>query len=265
MELFERHGQEQRRMRPDSRRPRMEAGATLLGFVLLREAECDFPRFIRNLKNDWNIEADALPEHGSMLFEADGLRVVCSLVRAPFPGGEVEDCCGINPLWPEAEEEIDGYRAHVIVSVSGVIDPVGGHVLFTQVLCSMLKQEQALALYMSPMVMSAEAYIQSAMLLKEGELPVQLWVFVGLYEESEGVSSYTVGLRHFGHEEIEVLRSSQDLTDVFELTFNIAGYIVDCGAKLNDGETIGFSEEQRLSLTLSPGIAVEGDSIKIGY
>ncbi|NGZ75068.1 DUF4261 domain-containing protein [Saccharibacillus alkalitolerans] len=263
MELFERFGEERKRNKR-SKRP-VEAGQSLLGFVLLRERECDFPRFIRNLKNDWDLGISALPEHGMMEFEADGLTVTCSLVRAPLPGDEVEECCSVNPLWPEAAQSIDGYRAHVIVSVSGIADPLGGHVLFTQVLCSMLKQEHALALYMSPMVVSAEAYVQNAMLLKEGELPVQLWVFVGLYEEEEGVSSYTVGLRNFGHEEIEVLRSRRDLADVFELTFNIAGYIVDCGATLRDGETIGFSVEQRLPLKLSPGIAVEGQSIKIGY
>ncbi len=263
MELFERPGEERTR-RAREARPSPE-GKTLSGFVLLREAECDFPRFIRNLKNDWNIEACTLPCGDKMIFEVGGLRISCLLVRTPVPGEEVEERCGVNPLWPEAAQSIGGYQAHVKVSVSGVTDPIGGHILFTQVLCSMLKQDHALALYMSPMVMSAEAYVQNAMLLKERELPVQLWVFVGLYEESEGVSSYTVGLRKFGHEEIEVLRSPHELTEVFELTFNIAGYIVDFGATLKDGETIGFSPEQRLPLNLSSGVAVEGQSIKIGY
>lgn len=263
MELFERPGEERAR-RAREARPSPN-GQTLSGFVLLRETACDFPRFIRNMKNDWNLETHALPEDEQLLFEIDGLRVACSLVRTPVPGAEVEERCGVNPLWPEAAQSIGGYRAHVVVRVTGVIDPIVGHVLFTQVLCSMLKQEGALALYMSPMVMSAEAYVKNAMLLKEHELPVQLWIYVGLYEESEGVSSYTVGLRNFGHEEIEVLRSPHELTEVFELTFNIAGYIVDFGATLKDGETIGFSPEQRLPLNLSSGVAVEGQSIKIGY
>ncbi|WP_172253673.1 DUF4261 domain-containing protein [Saccharibacillus deserti] len=263
MELFERPGEE--RTRTQRREWPNESGSTLRAFVLLREPECDFPRFIRNMKNDWEIEADALPEEGKMLFTAEGLRVSCELVTEPLPESEVEERCDVNPLWSEAAKQIKGYRAHVAVSVSGVTDPLVGHVLFTQVLCSLLKQEHALALYRSPMVMPTEAYVRNAMLLKEGELPVQLWVFVGLYEEEQGVSSYTVGLRNFGHEEIEVLRSSHDLVDVFELTFRVTGYIVDCGATLMDGETIGFSEDQRLLLQLSPGIAVEGQSIKIGY
>ncbi|OWA34180.1 hypothetical protein B9G55_17815 [Saccharibacillus sp. O16] len=263
MELFERPGEE--RMRQVRGAVPSSDGQTLSGFVLLREPECDFPRFIRNLKNDWDLEARALPSEDQLIFDIDGLRVSCSLVRAPMPGEEVEERCGVNPLWPEAAQSIGGYRAHVGVSVSGVLDPIQGHVLFTQVLCSMLKQDHALALYMSPMVMSAEAYVKNAMLLKEHELPVQLWIFVGLYEEKEGISSYTVGLRNFGHEEIEVLRSPHELTEVFELTFNIAGYIVDFGATLRDGETIGFSPEQRLPLNLSNGVAVEGQSIKIGY
>ena len=35
--------------------------------------------------------------------------------------------------------------------------------------------------------------------------------------------------------------------------------------ELKDGETIGFSEEQKLPITISEGVSVEGESIKISY
>nr|WP_304430429.1 DUF4261 domain-containing protein [uncultured Acetatifactor sp.] len=34
---------------------------------------------------------------------------------------------------------------------------------------------------------------------------------------------------------------------------------------LHDGETIGFSEDQKLPITKSGGVAVEGDSLKIEF
>jgi hypothetical protein len=41
--------------------------------------------------------------------------------------------------------------------------------------------------------------------------------------------------------------------------------VLECDVVLNDGETIGFSEEQKLQITVSPGIALPGDTIKIEY
>ena len=34
---------------------------------------------------------------------------------------------------------------------------------------------------------------------------------------------------------------------------------------LQDGETIGFSEEQKLAITLSEGIALDGMTLKLEY
>ncbi len=43
----------------------------------------------------------------------------------------------------------------------------------------------------------------------------------------------------------------------------IVGYILEEGAVLKDGQTIGFRENQMYKITLIPAIAMEGESLKL--
>lgn len=237
----------------------------LLGFALLSSETCDWQSFIANLHKDAEIVIEDQPNAENIIFEVEGMRVVVAHMPAPIPNREVEECCKYNLLWPEAEQVVATHRSHVIVTVSGAPNPIAGHLLFTQVVSSLMQLDDALAFYMQPMVVSAESYVESAQMIKDEELPVQLWVFIGLYQDEQGRSSYTRGLKNFGKDEIEVIRSEHVLSDVFEFTMMIVDYIVTHNVTLQHGETIGFSAEERLSLTLSQGIAVEDESIKIGY
>lgn len=64
---------------------------------------------------------------------------------------------------------------------------------------------------------------------------------------------------------MEVINSKEMPSEVYDLMFNIASYIIEEGAVLRDGETLGFSAEQKLPLTCSKGVYVDGQSIKIGF
>lgn len=237
----------------------------LLGFALLSSETLDWQSWITHLHKEAEIVIENQPNEENIVFEVEGMQVVVAHMPAPIPNREVEECCQYNLLWPEAEQVVATHRSHVIVSVSGAPNPIAGHLLFTQVISSMMQLDDALAFYMQPMVISAESYVESAQMLKDEELPVQLWVFIGLYQDEQGRCSYTRGLQHFGKYEIEVIHSEHPLSDVFEFTMMIVDYLISYDVTLQHGETIGFSEEQRLSLTLSQGVAVEEESIKIGY
>ena len=53
--------------------------------------------------------------------------------------------------------------------------------------------------------------------------------------------------------------------DVYDFIFDIIYYVVGSDVELRDGETIGFSEEQKLPITVSKGVALEEDTIKIEF
>ena len=71
-------------------------------------------------------------------------------------------------------------------------------------------------------------------------------------------------IRH-GKDELEVIESSQPASEVYDLMLGISAYVLEEGAVLRDGETIGFSPEQKLFLTRSEGVYGEGQTIKIRF
>ncbi|MNE79789.1 hypothetical protein D3C80_1763090 [compost metagenome] len=74
-----------------------------------------------------------------------------------------------------------------------------------------------------------------------------------------------MGLNKFGKDEIEILKSEEGFSEVFEFMHAIISYVIGYHVTLMDGQTIGFTAEQKLPLTRSKGVSVEGDSIKIGF
>jgi len=238
---------------------------TIVGFVLLEREDCNFDLFIKNMKNEWNIEIEERPEEGNLFFEVNGMQVVCAHIPAPVPDREVEENAKLNILWREAEQVTSRHQSQIIVSVLNATNAIEGHVLFTQTASALLQLDHALAIYMAPLVVEASQYVETSRAIKHDELPVSLWIFIGLYQNAEGASAYTYGLRNFGKEEMEIMQSSESLSDVFEMMFMTTTYVVENDVTLHDGETLGFSAEQKLSISLSKGVATEGNSLKIGF
>ncbi|MNN70996.1 hypothetical protein D3C81_1868930 [compost metagenome] len=90
-------------------------------------------------------------------------------------------------------------------------------------------------------------------------------MFIGLYTQEQKACAYTVGLNKFGKDEIEVLKSENDLSEVFGFMHSIISYVIGYSVILQDGQTIGFTADQKLSITRSKGVSVQGDSLKIEF
>ncbi|WMT41316.1 DUF4261 domain-containing protein [Paenibacillus sp. D2_2] len=72
-------------------------------------------------------------------------------------------------------------------------------------------------------------------------------------------------MRAFGKSEIEIIDSQATPGDLRDFLIDISDYVVTNNVTLRDGETIGFSEEQKLAITRSEGVYVEGDTLKIKF
>jgi hypothetical protein len=92
-----------------------------------------------------------------------------------------------------------------------------------------------------------------------------IFVYVGMYLDKEGFCAFTSGMRYFGKEEIEVIDSKAQPEQVLSFMYSISEYILVDDIELKDGETIGFTEEQKLPITISKGVSVDGDTVKIGF
>lgn len=246
------------------------------GFVLLNSAECDLDQIKANLLNDWNISCSPAEDEdpnseeskdGTLVFEVDGFMLAVSFVDAPIPDGEAEYYAQANYMWKEAVEVTQTHVAQIILAVftrSGT--PLDSGRLYTKLAASCLKLPNAIGIYTSGTVFQPELFLEMAEVMKEDDMfPLLNLVYFGLVGTETGISGYTYGLRAFGKDEIEILDSQADPAEVRNFLIDISGYIVEANVTLRDGETIGFTEEQKLPITRSEGVYLDGDTLKIKY
>lgn len=246
------------------------------GFVLLNSTECDMEQIKANLLQDWNISTSVADEdepqaaeekEGILVFEAEGCMLALSFIDAPIPDGEADFYAQGNYLWREAAEVTATHVAQIIVAVfSKSGSPIDSGKLYAKLAASCLKLPNAVGLYMSGTVFEPRFYLDMAELLKtEDSVPLMNLVHFGLVGSEKGLSGYTCGLKAFGKDEIEVLDSQTTPAELRDFLIDISLYVVEQNVTLRDGETIGFSEEEKLPITRSEGVYVEGESLKIPF
>ena len=239
------------------------------GFALLSEPRLDKEKFFADLKADWDIDVpdDPEPEDDVIYADVNGYRVVVGLMPAPVPDGEAEYWAKGNYMWQDAVEVAASHKAHAIIAILGKEDDlIEKGKLFVKAVCAIMKQETAVAFYNEGAVFPP-MYLDFAGLMSDGHVPVLNLVWLGIFSDGKQSGVYTYGMRRMGKEEMEVYIEADkaDFNELREFMLTIASYVLETGATLRDGETIGFTEEQKLPITLSKGVAVDGNTLKIGY
>lgn len=244
-----------------------------LGFVLLEKAHWDKGRLIADLKAEWDIDVpeedkDDRKDNGdSLVFEAGDMIAAVSLMHGPVPGGEAEDNAENNYMWPDAVKAAQSHAAHIMVTVLGKETDVRlrGQ-FFVKLAAAGCRQPGVLGVYTSGVVFEPSFYADMAGVMKEGELPLNNWIWFGLHRREGGVCGYTYGMDVFGKEELEVLDADADPLAVREFLVSLAGYVIGSDVTLNDGETIGFSQGDRHRITRSPGVALpDQPTLKVSF
>lgn len=240
------------------------------GFALLSEPVIDKAKFIADLKEDWGIDISdtTKPEDDVVYADVDGYRIVIGLIPSPVPDGEAEYWAKANYMWQDAVEITASHKAHAIIAILGSDDDtVTKGKLYVKTVCAMMKQESAIAFYNEGAVFPPSMYLDFARMMENDSVPVLNLVWFGIYGNGKKSGVYTYGMRRMGKEEMEVYVDADkaDFNELREFMVTVASYVLTTGATLRSGETIGFSEEQKLPITLSKGVAVDGNTLKIGY
>ncbi|MDE6905967.1 MAG: DUF4261 domain-containing protein [Lachnospiraceae bacterium] len=251
----------------DQGKAKGQSGGEFLGFILLSAPEFDIENFRAALKEDWGIHFPKAPENEkktSTVFEVGDMMVTVALMEMKVPKGEAEHWANNFRTREKSLAAAKNHTAHLLtVVLSKESAPLEAGKLFVKIASACLKADNALGIYNCGTVVLPEDFIQWAMVMKDEELPLMDLVYIGLDQDEKGVSSWSNGLRSFGREEVEIIESSEPPSQVYDLMCSISAYIIQEGADLRDGETLDFAEIPKLSLTLSKGVHVEGQSIKI--
>ena len=227
-----------------------------LGFMLLREAEWDQEAFFARLKDKWDIEPqdlDSKDEEKIFVFDAGNYRVSLAFYPAPIPDGEAEQNAAFNYLWHDAQQEVAKHTAQIVVSVSNGMDAMERAKIFVKV-CESLIDDNTIGIYTNGTVYAPDFYRQNAELMKSDALPLLDFVWLGLSNAEGVLRGYTMGMENFRKLEMEFLNFSGNPHEFLSFMLAIVSYIIEGDIVLNDGETIGFSEEQKFKITLSDGI-----------
>ena len=246
------------------------------GSVLLSEAEWDKEQLIRDLREEWGI-VDEEPDEGdedvensddAVVMRVGGMMLIVTLFHGHIPNNEAEINAENNYMWPEAVEVAKAHKAHIVVAVLGEEEKLLERgKLFTKAMAMCCKQKYATGVYTSGVVFEPRFYEGLADMIKEDELPIFNWVWFGLYRSEGGLNGYTYGMDVFGKEEMEVLNTDAEPEELRDFLASLASYVLACDVTLQDGETIGFSADDKHTITRSPGVSLpeEQMTLKIGY
>ena len=228
----------------DSQGEDSERTGAFAGFVLLSDPSWDKAAFIRDLQEKWGltVQEDEDEETGddTLVFEEGKMIAAVSLMAAPIPNGEAELNAENNFLWPEAVDVTKTHQAHLMVAVLGQEeDLLERGKLYVKLLASCCRQKNALGVYTSGVVFEPRFYEGFADMIKNDDV--------------------------FGFDEMEVLDADADPSEVRDFLASMVEYVLSGRVTLHDGETIGFSAEDKHAITRSPGVALPVMTLKISY
>ena len=246
------------------------------GSVLLSKAEWDKEQLIRDLREEWGI-VDKEPDEGdedvensddAVVMRVGNMMLIVTLFHGHIPDNEAEINAENNYMWPDAVKIAREHCAHLMVAVLGKEeDLLEKGKLFTKLVAACCRQRYATGVYTSGVVFEPRFYEGLADMIKEDELPIFNWVWFGLYRSEGGLNGYTYGMDVFGKEEMEVLNTDAEPEELRDFLASLASYVLACDVTLQDGETIGFSADDKHTITRSPGVSLpeEQMTLKIGY
>lgn len=247
---------------------------TFVGFVLLDQPTWSPQIVLEALESKWGIQDVSIDNNISIeepiVIDYNNGKYIISLVHAPVPNEEAVINASTNWMWPEAVEMAKTHQAHLIVSYMGdsSISACQAGVEFVKLCSACLQDSHTIALNTNGTVYNPEMYIDFSEDILKGDLPIFNMLYFGLYDGENGVNAYTFGMNSYNQKlDIEVIDSQQDRESVFYFLLDMASYVISNNVTLCDGETIGFTAEQKLPIQVSAAVcrALEEETIKIQY
>lgn len=196
----------------------------------------------------------------------DGENVAIAFMPVSVPTGDIEGAAQYAYNWTTVFDDIKNFTGHAIVSViSGTKQTLERFKLLSKVLHSILTTSDSIGIYQGSqsLLIPKQQYIDSAVALENGGIPINLRVYLGLRKSDGGSSVYTYGLNEFGKHEMEIINSKLSLEELYDFISNICAYVIGSNVTFKNGETLGYTANQKIKITLSKGQFVDGQTLKL--
>lgn len=247
-----------------------ESSKIILGMILLDEPNsCNIKAVVAELREKWNLKVDDKEtSNETSVIEIDGYKIAIANMNIAIPGNEIETTAEYNYLWENCKEEASKHKGHIILSIIDAgKNPLEENKLFTKIVSSVLNNCKSIGVYIGgrTLLLKKDFYQALTQEMSDDNLPLYNWIYFGIRTKNGLNSMYTYGLADFNRTEIEILNTKHSIEETNEVMLNLVNYILVSDITLKNGETIGFTEEQKLKITISKGQFIEGKSIKVEF
>ncbi|EHQ30068.1 DUF4261 domain-containing protein [Mucilaginibacter paludis] len=228
-----------------------------------------YQNFIDDYKLYYGVFAEAKGDDMAAALEADGENIALMNIDKPIPAEDIEGTAQYSYNWPNAVADLKDHQAHLIIALTGgSLDAVKRFKLLTQLICAALRTTAAaIGVYMGvqSLLIPTQSYLNIAQLMTDDALPLNLWIYFGYRTINEKRNAYTYGLLAFGKNEIEILQSNRPFVELQDMLFLTSHYLLLSNVNLKHGQTLGFTEDQKIKITETKGEFVAGKSFKLSY
>lgn len=231
--------------------------------VLLQGPAYDPQRLCAQLKADWGWPDSAarIQAGGSVAIDRDGLLGALSLVAEPSL--EAQQYSVNNLHWEGAMAAAGRHTAYLQLAIMGTENARKTACGLSQLCASCLTQPGALAVHAAGTLFPPQEYRDEALLLLEDRLPVRNWVYFGVSQNHGMTCAFTYGMEQLGLPEMEVSGSLWESALLEDFLCETARYALQCSRPFHTGEAAGFCKGEKYAIQRSPGISVDGMSLKI--
>lgn len=202
--------------------------------------------------------------NGTLVFLYEDYMFAVGKVDAPCPISKDDPCVQFAWYWPDAWEAVSKHKAHLLPSVSGGADAKRRAALHGQLVAAVVdatKDAVAVHWASSDSLWPAPLVAQT---IAPGDRkpPMPFCVGVMLSRDADGgVSGMTRGLAAFGLMEIEAGGFQGDPRQLNGLMLDLAGYLIEAGPVIKDGDTIGPDAATKIIVRHETSGFIPGESV----
>jgi hypothetical protein len=210
----------------------------------------------------WDGPTDPAVDPEIEMVSLNGEKLSVLVVDAPAPAAVLHPGPFANPLWPNAEQEAAGHKAHIVVI--GLQDSVDRDAALakaravTLLTAAIARLVPAIGVTWADganLVRAAAFAEMTKNVGQPGANAVSFWVRIMLARGDAGpdgkptMKAGTLGLRIFGLRELEYAPAPLDPGFIIRHAYSIAEYLLSSGKRLADGETIGVEGQARFKIS----------------
>jgi hypothetical protein len=191
-------------------------------------------------------------------FRLDDEMLFVAPMGVPYPWSDLEGPCHTSWMWPRENPatNLKGHKSHVLVTaIKGSADALSRRARLTHMVGRLAQLDGVVGVYWpeATLVHYPPVFAKMAAIAAPKKPPLYLWVDFRVIRNDRGtLDCFTTGLVPLGLLEMEISGVAMPPGELREWAIRIASYMLQRGAPIPHGDTIGPTAEQQLRVTHGP-------------